>query len=103
MTDPVAIRFVPVETAAFASAEGRIAVILPPEGSLTGAARALDRLTREVYDELRVVARRQLAVRASGGTLSTTGLVHEAWLKLRATQLPTVSLKPMTVRIPGGS
>ena len=46
MTDPVAIRFVPVETAAFASAEGRIAVILPPEGSLTGAARALDRLTR---------------------------------------------------------
>ena len=45
---------------------------------------ALDRLTREVYDELRVIARRQLAVRAGGGTLSTTGLVHEAWLKLRA-------------------
>lgn len=45
---------------------------------------ALDLLTREWYDELRVVARRQLAVRAGGGTLSTTGLVHEAWLKLRA-------------------
>ncbi|MBK8249653.1 MAG: helix-turn-helix domain-containing protein [Gemmatimonadetes bacterium] len=45
---------------------------------------ALDRLTREVYDELRVIARRQLALRAGSGTLSTTGLVHEAWLKLRA-------------------
>ncbi|MES3035310.1 MAG: ECF-type sigma factor [Gemmatimonadota bacterium] len=45
---------------------------------------ALDRLTREVYDDLRVIARRQLALRAGAGTLSTTGLVHEAWLKLRA-------------------
>ena len=35
-----------------------------------------------VYDELRVIARRQLAGREAGGTLSTTGLVHEAYLKL---------------------
>ncbi len=48
-----------------------------------GPREALDRLTREVYDDLRVVARRQLALRAGGGTLSTTGLVHEAWLKLQ--------------------
>jgi RNA polymerase sigma factor (TIGR02999 family) len=35
-----------------------------------------------VYDELRVIARRQLAGREAGGTLTTTGLVHEAYLKL---------------------
>lgn len=36
----------------------------------------------EVYDALRVIARRQLSGREGGGTLSTTGLVHEAYLKL---------------------
>jgi len=36
----------------------------------------------EVYDDLRVIARRQLSGREGGGTLSTTGLVHEAYLKL---------------------
>ena len=35
-----------------------------------------------VYEHLRSIARRQLAVRDGGGTLSTTGLVHEAYLKL---------------------
>jgi RNA polymerase sigma factor (TIGR02999 family) len=35
-----------------------------------------------VYDELRSIARRQLSLRAPGGTLSTTGLVHEAYLRL---------------------
>jgi RNA polymerase sigma factor (TIGR02999 family) len=43
---------------------------------------ALDRLVPVVYEELRAIARRQLARRAPGGTLSTTGLVHEAYLKL---------------------
>jgi RNA polymerase sigma factor (TIGR02999 family) len=36
----------------------------------------------EVYDELRALARRQLSGREGGGTLNTTGLVHEAYLKL---------------------
>lgn len=35
-----------------------------------------------VYDELRRVARRQLRRRGAGQTLDTTGLVHEAYLKL---------------------
>jgi RNA polymerase sigma factor (TIGR02999 family) len=45
---------------------------------------ALDRLMPLVYEHLRVIARHQLAKRedAKGGTLSTTGLVHEAYLKL---------------------
>lgn len=42
----------------------------------------LDRLMPVVYEHLRVIARRQLAMRNGGGTLSTTGLIHEAYLKL---------------------
>ncbi|HTE46559.1 MAG TPA: ECF-type sigma factor [Gemmatimonadaceae bacterium] len=48
----------------------------------SGSRASLDRLLPLVYDELRVIARRQLAVRGGGGTLQTTGLVHEAYLKL---------------------
>ena len=43
---------------------------------------ALDQLIPLVYNELRVIAHRQLAVQARGGTLSTTALVHEAYLKM---------------------
>ena len=49
---------------------------------VTGRRDTLDRLMPEVYDELRAIARRQLSGREGGGTLSTTGLVHEAYLKL---------------------
>ena len=49
---------------------------------LTGRRDSLDRLMPEVYEELRGVARRRLAGREGGGTLSTTGLVHETYLKL---------------------
>src|SRR5258708_659344 len=48
----------------------------------SGRHDTLDRLVPVVYDELRAIARRQLARRAPGATLSTTGLVHEAYLKL---------------------
>ena len=47
-----------------------------------GRRDTLDRLMPAVYEELRVIARRQLSGREGGGTLSTTGLVHEAYLKL---------------------
>lgn len=51
-----------------------------------GDATAMDRLMPLVYDDLRRRAHRQL-VRAGGlGTLSTTGVVHEAYLKLVRTQ-----------------
>lgn len=66
---------------------------LPPEANeplardvlteLRGGRRdTLDRLMPVVYDQLRLIARRQLALREHGATLSTTGLVHEAYLKL---------------------
>ena len=43
---------------------------------------AMDRLVALVYEELARVARRQLRLEAAGHTLSTTALVHEAYLRL---------------------
>jgi RNA polymerase sigma factor (TIGR02999 family) len=48
----------------------------------TGGGESLDRLLPLVYQELRRMAHRQLAARDRGGTLQTTALVHEAYLKL---------------------
>jgi RNA polymerase sigma factor (TIGR02999 family) len=47
-----------------------------------GDGEAMDRLMALVYDELRLMARRQLRHRRPGQTLTTTALVHEAYLKL---------------------
>lgn len=44
--------------------------------------REIDALVPIVYDELRRIAHRHLAARDGHGTLQTTGLVHEAYLKL---------------------
>ena len=43
---------------------------------------SLDRLVALTYDELRAIAHARLAARGGHGTLSTTALVHEAYLKL---------------------
>ena len=48
----------------------------------SGRRDTLDTMMPIVYEQLRVIARHQLAGREGGGTLSTTGLVHEAYLKL---------------------
>jgi len=48
----------------------------------SGRRDSLDRLMPLVYEELRAIAHRQLAARGRGGTLETTALVHEAYLKL---------------------
>lgn len=47
-----------------------------------GDRAAVDRLFEHVYEELRRLARRQLAAGGAGPTLDTTGLVHEAYLRL---------------------
>ena len=47
-----------------------------------GDAGALQRLVPLVYNELKAVARRQLQSAGREGTLDTTALVHEAYLKL---------------------
>ena len=55
-----------------------------------GDADALDRLVPIVYDRLRQLARQRLRG-APGATLDTTGLVHEAYLKLA--DAPQVTLR----------
>jgi RNA polymerase sigma factor (TIGR02999 family) len=47
-----------------------------------GAPDAMERLAPLVYEQLKRIARRQLRAEAPGHTLSTTALVHEAYLKL---------------------
>ena len=47
-----------------------------------GAPQGMERLMPLVYAELRRVAHRQLAAEPAGHTLSTTALVHEAYLRL---------------------
>ncbi len=53
-----------------------------PEGSPDGPADALDRLVPLVYGELRRIAHRRLRAEPPGLTLSTTDVVHEAFLRL---------------------
>ena len=48
----------------------------------SGSAAALEQLLPLVYDELKRLAARQLRSERSDHTLQTTGLVHEAYLKL---------------------
>lgn len=48
----------------------------------SGKHASVDRLVPVVYEELRAIAHRQLIARGGGGTLQTTALVHEAYLKL---------------------
>lgn len=48
-----------------------------------GERTAFDRLVPIVYERLRAIARGQRKARWAGRTLSTTGLVHEAYLDLR--------------------
>jgi RNA polymerase sigma factor (TIGR02999 family) len=47
-----------------------------------GDRAALDRLMELVYDELRAIAHQKLGFEATGHTLDTSALVHEAYLKL---------------------
>lgn len=47
-----------------------------------GDREALDRLLPHVYEELHRIAHRELARRGAAGGLRTTGLLHEAYIKL---------------------
>jgi RNA polymerase sigma factor (TIGR02999 family) len=63
---------------------GQITQLLRAYGE--GDRTAFDRLLPLVYDELRRIARGHLRRGARGQTLDTTGLVHEAYLKLAASE-----------------
>lgn len=47
-----------------------------------GSRAAVDELVPLIYDELRRIAHRRLRAEQTGHTLDTTGLVHEAYLRL---------------------
>jgi RNA polymerase sigma factor (TIGR02999 family) len=47
-----------------------------------GSRESLDLLVPLLYEELRAIAHRRIAHGPGGGTLETTGLVHEVYLKL---------------------
>lgn len=47
-----------------------------------GDASAAEELMPLLYDELREIARHHLKFERRGGTLQTTALVHEAWLRI---------------------
>jgi RNA polymerase sigma factor (TIGR02999 family) len=53
-----------------------------PSAQDGGRRETLDRIMPIVYQHLRAIASRQLAMREGAGTLSPTGLVHEVYLKL---------------------
>lgn len=56
-----------------------------------GDQAALEELVPLVYDELRVLAQRQLTKERDGHTLSATALVHEAYLNLAAGAAPSLN------------
>ncbi len=59
---------------------GEITMLLAAAKS--GDEEAATRLGPLIYQELRMIARHRLADAGAGETLSTTALVHEAWLRL---------------------
>ena len=56
-----------------------------------GSRESLDRLVPQMYEELRAIAHRQIARRPDGGTIDTTGLVHEAYLRVVDQSRPGVN------------
>ncbi len=60
--------------------QGEITQLL--EACSSGEPDALDRLMPLVYDDLRAIAHRRLALERADHTLNTTAVVHEAYLKL---------------------
>jgi RNA polymerase sigma factor (TIGR02999 family) len=62
-----------------ATDDGRTDVLAALRG---GGREAVDRVVPLLYDELRQIAHRHLMARGDGATLTTTALVHEAYLKL---------------------
>jgi len=54
-----------------------------------GDPKAAEKLLELLYEELRLLAASKMAREAPGQTLQPTALVHEAWLRLVASQNPT--------------
>lgn len=53
--------------------------------------RSLDELFQWLYKELRPIARRYMAGERAGATLQTTALIHEAYIRLKASNVKVES------------
>ncbi len=60
--------------------------------------RALDHLLPQLYDELRMIARRLLAREREGHTLTPTALLHEAYLRLGSSSAAQGAMDPLHFR-----
>jgi RNA polymerase sigma factor (TIGR02999 family) len=67
-------------------APGQVTQILEAVGA--GDAQVAEQLLPLVYEELRRLAAAKMAQQPPGQTLQATALVHEAWLRLSAGQMP---------------
>jgi len=65
---------------------GQVTQILDAVG--VGDEQAAEKLLPLVYEELRKLAASKMAQQPPGQTLQATALVHEAWLRLSAGQMP---------------
>jgi RNA polymerase sigma factor (TIGR02999 family) len=83
--------------------EDRQAVTDAFAAARSGGPAALDRLFPLVYEQLRRIAHRQLGSEASGHTLSTTALVHEAYLKLVGQAGPVCQDRAYFFAVAGGA
>ncbi len=54
----------------------------PPGSTFADTSHPADQWVVQLYDDLRILARSHLRRERTGHTLSTTGLVNEAWLRL---------------------
>lgn len=71
------------------TAPGEVTQLL--HAAVGGDREALDRLVPLVYEDLHRLAHRQLNREGGGHTLQTTGLVHEAYMKLAGSRVSAAS------------
>lgn len=69
-------------TPAMQAVRERVRTILESSGAPAPGSQAAGELLPILYDELRAMARAQLAREKPGATLQATALVHEAWVRL---------------------
>ncbi len=91
MSKPVSITFTEVDTSVLAEAQGRVAIIVDPEGRMDVAARRINRLTKGALARL-IEAKRESATAGEAHVMSyPVGMVAEAldvvFLSRRATAL----------------
>jgi len=92
MTKPITLSFVETDLEALAGVEGKMALVVPPEGKLDPAGRRLNRLTKGAVARLVEAERFEKAKGGEAITLSfPAGLSAEALIVLKLSRRPSVS------------